>query len=82
MYQAEHKDIPIVSQAQLVKSGVVRVMELQEKGWNYVKPCPRQGRSEPLPLRGYDVTRDAARYRSPVVRRDARQPCPSSVLTP
>ena len=38
MHQAEHKDIPIVSQAQVVKSGVVRVMELQEKGWNYVKP--------------------------------------------
>jgi len=38
MHQAEHKDISIVSQAQVVKSGVVRVMELQEKGWNYVKP--------------------------------------------
>jgi len=38
MHQAEHKDIPIVSQAQVVKSGVVRVMELQEKGWTYVKP--------------------------------------------
>jgi intracellular sulfur oxidation DsrE/DsrF family protein len=38
MHQAEHKDIPIVSQAQVVKSGVVRVMELQEKGWAYVKP--------------------------------------------
>src|SRR6478752_287876 len=38
MHQAEHKDIPIVSQAQVVKSGVVRVMELQEKGWSYVKP--------------------------------------------
>jgi intracellular sulfur oxidation DsrE/DsrF family protein len=38
MRDAEHKDIPIVSQAQVVKSGVVRVMELQEKGWTYVKP--------------------------------------------
>ena len=38
MHQAEHKDIPIVSQAQVVKSGVVRVMELQEEGWSYVKP--------------------------------------------
>jgi intracellular sulfur oxidation DsrE/DsrF family protein len=38
MQQAEHKDIPIVAQAQVVKSGVVRVMELQEKGWSYVKP--------------------------------------------
>jgi uncharacterized protein len=38
MHEAEHKDIPIVSQAEVVKSGVVRVMELQEKGWTYVKP--------------------------------------------
>ena len=38
MHQAEHKDIPIVSQAQVVTSGVVRVMELQEMGWSYVKP--------------------------------------------
>jgi uncharacterized protein len=38
MHEAEHKDIPIVSQAEVVKSGVVRVMELQERGWTYVKP--------------------------------------------
>ena len=38
MHQAEHKDILIISQAQVVESGVVRVMELQEKGWTYVKP--------------------------------------------
>jgi len=38
MHQAEHKDIPIIPQAQVVSSGVVRVMELQEKGWTYVKP--------------------------------------------
>ena len=38
MHQAEHKDIPIVSQAQVVTSGVVRVMQLQEAGWTYVKP--------------------------------------------
>lgn len=38
MHQAENKDIPIVSQAQVVTSGVVRVMELQETGWAYVKP--------------------------------------------
>jgi intracellular sulfur oxidation DsrE/DsrF family protein len=38
MHEAEHKDIPIISQAQVVKSGVVRVMELQEKGWSYVRP--------------------------------------------
>ena len=38
MSKAEGKDIPIIPQAQVVKSGVVRVMELQEKGWSYVKP--------------------------------------------
>jgi intracellular sulfur oxidation DsrE/DsrF family protein len=38
MHKAENKDIPIVPQAQVVKSGVVRVMELEEQGWTYVKP--------------------------------------------
>jgi intracellular sulfur oxidation DsrE/DsrF family protein len=38
MHKAEDKEIPIVQQAQVVKSGVVRVMELQEQGWTYVKP--------------------------------------------
>lgn len=38
MQNAENKSIPIVRQAEIVKSGVVRVMELQEKGWTYVKP--------------------------------------------
>jgi len=38
MQKAESKHIPIVQQAEVVKSGVVRVMELQEKGWTYVKP--------------------------------------------
>jgi intracellular sulfur oxidation DsrE/DsrF family protein len=38
MHQAEDKDVPIVAQAQVVKSGVVRVMELQETGWTYVRP--------------------------------------------
>ncbi|MGY3528345.1 DsrE family protein [Bradyrhizobium sp. USDA 4452] len=38
MHSAEKKDIPIIRQAEVVKSGVVRVMELQEKGWSYVKP--------------------------------------------
>jgi intracellular sulfur oxidation DsrE/DsrF family protein len=38
MHKAENKDIPIVAQAEVVQSGVVRVMELQEKGWSYVKP--------------------------------------------
>ena len=38
MGKAESKEIPIIPQAQVVKSGVVRVMELQEQGWAYVKP--------------------------------------------
>jgi intracellular sulfur oxidation DsrE/DsrF family protein len=38
MRRAEHKNIPLLSQVTLVKSGVVRVMELQEQGWTYVRP--------------------------------------------
>ena len=38
MHKAENKDIPLVTQATLVKSGVVRVMDLQEQGWSYVRP--------------------------------------------
>ena len=38
MHKAENKDISIVPQAEVVKSGVVRVMQLQERGWSYVKP--------------------------------------------
>ena len=38
MGKAESKEIPLISEATVVKSGVVRVMELQEQGWTYVKP--------------------------------------------
>ena len=38
MRKAENKDISLIPQAKLVSSGVVRVMELQEQGWSYVKP--------------------------------------------
>ena len=38
MRKSENKDIPIIPEAQVVKSGVVRVMELEEHGWTYVKP--------------------------------------------
>jgi uncharacterized protein len=38
MHKAENKEIPLISQATLVKSGVVRVIELQEQGWTYVRP--------------------------------------------
>jgi intracellular sulfur oxidation DsrE/DsrF family protein len=38
MHKAENKDIKLIPQAQVVPSGVVRVMQLEEKGWSYVKP--------------------------------------------
>jgi uncharacterized protein len=38
MRKAENKDITLIPQAKLVSSGVVRVMELEERGWSYVKP--------------------------------------------
>lgn len=38
MEKAEGKPIPIVKDATMVPSGVVRVMELQEQGWDYLKP--------------------------------------------
>jgi uncharacterized protein len=38
MQKAENKSIPIIPQAQLVKSGVIHIMQLQEQGWTYVKP--------------------------------------------
>ena len=38
MHKVENKEIPLIAEATVVKSGVVRVMELQEKGWSYVRP--------------------------------------------
>lgn len=38
MHKAENKTIPLVAQATVVKSGVVRLMELQEQGWTYIRP--------------------------------------------
>ena len=38
MRKAENKEISLIPEATLVKSGVVRVMELQENGWTYVRP--------------------------------------------
>ena len=38
MSRVENKEIPIIPEATVVKSGVVRVMELQEQGWTYVRP--------------------------------------------
>ena len=38
MHKVENKEIPLIPEASIVKSGVVSVMELQEHGWAYVKP--------------------------------------------
>jgi hypothetical protein len=38
MEKTEGKAVPIVSDATIVPSGVVRLMELQEQGWSYVRP--------------------------------------------
>ncbi|WIM09970.1 DsrE family protein [Enhydrobacter sp.] len=38
MSKAEEKDIPLLPQATVVKSGAVRVIELQEQGWSYLRP--------------------------------------------
>jgi uncharacterized protein len=38
MEKAEGHPIPIVADATVVPSGVVHLMELQEKGWSYIRP--------------------------------------------
>lgn len=38
MEKKEGHAVPIVSEATIVPSGVVRLMELQEQGWSYVRP--------------------------------------------
>ena len=38
MAKAEGREISIIPDATLVPSGVVRLMELQEQGWSYVRP--------------------------------------------
>ena len=38
MEKAEGKAVPIIADATLVPSGVVRLIELQEQGWSYVRP--------------------------------------------
>jgi intracellular sulfur oxidation DsrE/DsrF family protein len=38
MEKAEGKAVSIIADATLVPSGVVRLMELQEQGWSYVRP--------------------------------------------
>ena len=38
MKKKENKAIPLIPEAKRVTAGVVRLMELQEQGWSYVKP--------------------------------------------
>ncbi len=38
MEKKEGHAVPIVPQASMVSSGVVRLTELQEKGWSYIRP--------------------------------------------
>ena len=38
MEKREGHPITIIPQATLVPAGVVRIMELQERGWSYVRP--------------------------------------------
>lgn len=38
MEKREGHPVTIVSQARIVPSGVVRLMQLQEQGWSYVRP--------------------------------------------
>lgn len=38
MAKKEGKEVQLISEAKRVPAGVVRLMELQEAGWNYVRP--------------------------------------------
>ena len=38
MEKTEGKEVAILSEATLVPSGVVRLMQLQEEGWSYMRP--------------------------------------------
>lgn len=38
MEKSEAKPVVLVPQVKIVKAGVVRVMQLQEQGWSYVRP--------------------------------------------
>jgi len=38
MSKKEGKEVELLPQAKVVPAGVVRILELQEQGWSYVKP--------------------------------------------
>jgi intracellular sulfur oxidation DsrE/DsrF family protein len=38
MEKTEGKEMTLIPEARVVPAGVVRLMELQEQGWSYVRP--------------------------------------------
>jgi hypothetical protein len=38
MTTVDAKEIPLISQAQVTRLGGVRLLELQERGWSYLRP--------------------------------------------
>jgi intracellular sulfur oxidation DsrE/DsrF family protein len=38
MKQKSQKDVPLISEASVVPSGAVRLMELQQEGYAYLRP--------------------------------------------
>lgn len=38
MRKHENKEVQLIPEAQVVNSGIVRIMEREEQGWTYVKP--------------------------------------------
>ena len=38
MKKKEGMDIALISEAKVVPSGVIRLIELQEEGWSYIRP--------------------------------------------
>jgi intracellular sulfur oxidation DsrE/DsrF family protein len=38
MEKAEGQEVPLISEATIVPAGVVRLLELQEQGWAYLRP--------------------------------------------
>jgi intracellular sulfur oxidation DsrE/DsrF family protein len=38
MEKTEGKEVPLIPEATIVPAGVVRLLELQEQGWAYIRP--------------------------------------------
>lgn len=38
MKRKSGKDVPLISEAEVVPSGVIAIIHLQEQGWSYIKP--------------------------------------------